>query len=461
MKSLNKYIVIAVVAIGLSSCGVYRKFQTPEVEVANVTSVDHMTGVDMLLPDTALVAIPSWEEFFSDNQLKEYISQALESNSDVQIARLNIDQAQRGLKSARLAYLPSIALTPEGAISGIAGGGTSVKTYTIPVTVGWELDLFGRNYNKKYQAMSVVEQSRQQVRMVEMQLVSAVATNYYALILADEQLRIANKSLSILEETLEAQKSLKEVGMQTQLSIEQTAANIKSFELTIKDLEKGVSLIENNLCLLLNMSPTRLGRAEEISQTATIDASSVSMAALSNRPDVRYSEALLAQSFYGESYARSSLYPSISLGGSAGWTNFYSAILDPAEFVLSALTSLTQPIFAANVNRANLENAKDKYEQSLISFQKSLLSAGKEVNDALIEIENVTAKESLSREQIARLESAVSISKELMNTGKSNYLEVLVAQNSYLTAQLDGVAIRYANAVAQINLYKSIGGGAQ
>ncbi|MFR9602611.1 MAG: efflux transporter outer membrane subunit [Rikenellaceae bacterium] len=459
MKRLSKYIVIAAVAIGLSSCGVYRTFQTPEVEATNVTSVDHISGIQMLLPDTSLVVVPSWGEYFTDPQLREYIAQALESNSDLQIARLNIDQAQRGLKSARLAYLPTIAFTPEGTISGIAGG-TSVKTYTLPITAGWELDLFGRNYNKKHQALSVVEQTREAVRLAQTQLVAAVATNYYALILADEQLRVANKSLAIINETLEVQKSLKEVGMQTQLSVEQTAASLKSFELTIKDLEKSVLLIENNLCLLLNMSPTKLLRAESISYAAPLT-EAISLSALSSRPDVRYAEAQLAQSFYGESYARSSLYPSISLGGSVGWTNYYSVILDPAEFVLSALASLTQPIFAANVNRANLANAMDIYEQNLIAFQKSLLSAGKEVNDALIEIENSSAKELLSQEQIARLEAAVSISKDLMTTGKINYLEVLVAQNSYLTAQLDGAAIRYANAVAQINLYKSLGGGAE
>ncbi len=456
MKKI-KYIALAAVALTLSSCGVYRKFQTPEVTATNVTSSAHMTGVEMILPDASLVVLPSWEDYFTDPQLKEYISIALESNSDLQITQLNVSQAERGLKSARLAYLPTIAFSPEGTISGIVGE-SSVKTYNIPITVGWELDLFGRKYNAKHQAISVVDQTREQVRLVKTQLVAAVATNYYALILADEQLRISNSSLDIIRETLEAQKSLKEVGMQTQLSIEQTTASLKSFELTIKDLQKGISLLENNLCLLLNMSPTRLSRAESISYAAPIE-SSISLATLSNRPDVRYAEALLAQSFYGESYARSSLYPSISLGGSIGWTNYFSVILDPAEFVLSALGSITQPIFAANVNRANLQNAKDQYEQQLIAFEKSLLTAGKEVNDALIEIENSKEKESLSAEQVARLEAAVSISRDLMDTGKINYLEVLVAQNSYLLAQLDGASISYANAIAQINLYKALGGG--
>ncbi len=448
---MKKYIYILAAAVTLSSCGIYSKFSTPEVTAKN------LAGEGVELPDSALVAIPSWEEYFTDVQLREYITIALESNSDLQITQLNVSQAERGVRTSRLAYLPTIAFSPEGSISGLAGG-SSIKSYNIPITVGWELDLFGRKYNTKHQALSMLAQSREQERLVKTQLVAGVATSYYALILADEQLRISNRSLAILRETLSAQESLKEVGMQTQLSIEQTKASLKSFELTIKDIEKNISLLENNLCLLLNTTPHKLARAESFSYSAPIEGA-ISLSALSNRPDVRYAEMLLAQSFYGENYARSSMYPSISLGGSVGWTNYFGVILDPAKFLLSAIGSLTQPIFAGGVNRANLQNAKDRYEQQLITFEKSLLTAGKEVNDALIEIQNAKEKESLSASQIESLQSAVEISRELMNSGKSNYLEVLVAQNSYLSAQLSGAAINYASAIAQINLYKALGGG--
>ncbi|MFI3262736.1 MAG: TolC family protein [Rikenellaceae bacterium] len=449
MRSI-KYIIIAAISFSISSCGLYTKYQSPEIDT------EDLAGASVDLPDSALVALPAWSEYFTDAKLKEYITIALESNSDLQVTRLNIDQAERGLKNAKLAYLPSIAISAEGSAYSVAG--STLKTYNFPLSASWELDLFGRKYNTKHQAISVVAQTREQVRLVETQLITAVATNYYALILADEQLRISNNSLSIIRETLSAQESLKEVGMQSQLSIEQTTASMKSFELTIKDIEKNISLLENSLCLLLNRTPQHLERNNAITYSTPVK-ESISLQALSNRPDVRYSEMLLSQSFYGVSYARSSLYPSISLSGSIGWTNYASAILDPADWVLSALGSVTQPLFMANVNRANLENAKDRYEQQLIMFEKSLLTAGKEVNDALIEIETSQKKEIISEEQVSRLESAVSISRDLMNSGRVTYLDILSAQNSYLAAQLDYTSIRYANAIAQINLYKALGGG--
>lgn len=449
MKNI-KYIIIATLIVSMSSCGLYSKFQSPEIDTEN------LAGTEIDLPDTSLVNLPSWEDYFTDTKLKEYILIALESNSDLQITQLNVNQAERGLKTSKLAYLPSISVSAEGAIYSLSG--STINTFNIPVSASWELDLFGRKYNTKHQAISVVAQTREQVRLLETQLIAAVASNYYALILADEQLRIANMSLETMGETLSAQKSLKEVGMQNQLSIEQTSANIKSFELTIKDLEKNVSLLENNLCLLLNTTPQHLERNNVIAYSNPIT-ESISLEALSNRPDVRYAEMLLSQSFYGVSYARSSLYPNIALGGSIGWTNYVSSILDPAQWLLTALGSITQPIFNANVNRANLENAKDRYDQQLIAFQKSLLTAGKEVNDAIIEIQTSKDKDVICKEQISRLESAVSITRELMNSGRVTYLDVLVAQNSYFSAQMEGCAVRYANAIAQINLYKALGGG--
>ncbi len=456
---VNRYIFrcvsAALIALSAVSCGIYTKYKSPEVDVTQVAA----QGFEMA--DSAAIEVPSWQAFFEDAQLRSLIEQALAANSDLATARLNISQAERGLTTARLAFLPQLSLGAEGSLSSFDGS-TPIKSYSVPVSASWEIDIFGRLRNSKEQARTAVEQSYEYAQMVQTQLVSAVASSYYGLILADQQLEITRQSKDILAQSVESIKALMEVGMQNRAAVEQAEASYKELEMALIDIEKSITLLEANLALLLNLTPREFARAQsiEMGDGSQLEGS-ISLAALSARPDVRYAEMMLAQSFYGVNYARSALYPSIRLGGSAGWTNNAGVIVNPGAMLLSAIGSLTQPIFMAGVNRANLANAKDRYEQQVIAFEKSLLVAGKEVNDALVEREAAAAKCTLSAEQVARLDSAVQTTRALMTSGRSNYLEVLSAQSSYLSARLNQASISYEDAIAQINLYRALGGGVQ
>ncbi len=455
MAMNRNYIVVAALAMVMSSCGLYTKFESPALPEGD------LAGESITLPDSSLVALPAWEEYFTDATLQGYIKTALEQNSDMRVAELNVSQAKRQLTTARLAYLPTISLSPEGSVASFDGS-SAVRSYNVPITASWEIDIFGRTRNLKQQAKAAYMQSEEYVLMVKTQLIASVAANYYALILADAQLDIAQRSLALLNESLETMIALKEAGMQTQAAVDQTTATVRSFELTVKDLELSVNTIQNSLCLLLNQPPHTLVRGAQIDVPVLPIEQSISLAALSARSDVRVAELQLSQSFYGVNYARASLYPSLRLSGSAGWTNSVGgAIMDPAGVLLSALGSLTQPLFAGNRNRANLENAKDQYEQQLILFEKSLLTAGNEVNDAMAECELTAQKRVIASEQVAALSSAVDATSALMSAGRANYLEVLTAQNSYLSASLNAASITYSEAIAHINLYKALGGGVE
>ncbi len=450
-----KIIAAASIALLVSSCGLYKKYESQEV---NNTE---LAGVNLTLPDSAVVAVPTWEHFFTDAKLQNLISRVLTDNSDLEIARLNIEQTERALTTARLAYLPSLMLSADGSTSKFGSSG-AVPTYSIPLTASWEIDVFGKNYNKKEQAKVIVEQSREYVELVKTQLIAAVASNYYALVLTDNQINITQESLKNLKDILAATIELKKAGMQNEAAVAQLSANVKEVEISLQTLQENLTLTQNNLCLLLNQPPQSIDRLFTIEIDGKEElTNSISLAALSNRPDVRYAEMMLAQSFYEVSHARSSMYPSITLNGSAGWTNNAGMIVNPGDILLSALGSLTQPLFMANRNRANLENAKDKYEQQLTSFEKSLLQAGKEVNDALTTIQYAESKRDLSESQVVDLERAVSVTQELMVSGKANYLEVLTAQNTYLAAKLNNVSINYSIALGQISLYKALGGGSE
>ncbi len=181
---------------------------------------------------------------------------------------------------------------------------------------------------------------------------------------------------------------------------------------------------------------------------------------LSNRPDVRSAEYALAQAFYGTASARSNFYPSLRLSGSAGWTNSAgSYIVNPGKLLLSAVGSLTQPLFNKGANIAQLKIAKAQQEEAKLTFQQTVLNAGKEVNDALTQAQTAKGKIDLRTHQIESLEDAVRSTQLLMTHGNTTYLEVLTAQQTLLSAQLSQVTDRFDELQATVNLYQALGGG--
>ena len=181
---------------------------------------------------------------------------------------------------------------------------------------------------------------------------------------------------------------------------------------------------------------------------------------LSNRPDVRSAERSLEQAFYVTNQARSAFYPSITLSGSAGWTNNAgSMIVNPGKFLASAVGSLTQPLFNKGQIMAQYRIAKAQQEEASLAFQQALLNAGSEVNDALVACQSSKAKTALFEKQILSLQKALESTSLLMEYGTTTYLEVLTARQSLLSAQLSQTANRFTEIQSVINLYRALGGG--
>ena len=184
------------------------------------------------------------------------------------------------------------------------------------------------------------------------------------------------------------------------------------------------------------------------------------MQLLSRRPDVRQNEAQLAVAYYATNSARSAFYPSITLSGSAGWTNAAGAIVtNQGEWLLSAVGSLVQPIFNKGKNIANLKIAKAQQEEALLTFRQSLLDAGTEVNDALVQWQTARKRIELVRQQAASLKSALKSSELLMKHSSQNYLEVITARQSLIQAELNIVTDSFDEIQGVINLYHALGGG--
>jgi NodT family efflux transporter outer membrane factor (OMF) lipoprotein len=405
----------------------------------------------------------SLQQLFPDAALSAMINEALAANSDVRTARLNVVQAQAQLSSAKLAYLPAIALAPQGTLSKYQHQ-SATKDYSLPLTMSWEVNLAGGFTHEKNAQKAQWMSAESQLQYVQVQLVAAVANAYYTLVMLDRQLAITKESVKNQQANLDAIRALKEVGDQNELAVSQAQASLQSTIASESDLQLQVEKAENSLCLLLNRQPGSLQRSSWVDvKGISLNASlPVDIQQLAQRPDVLAAEYQLRAAFSNVKVARSAFYPSLSISANAGWTNNVGQIVNPAQFLLNAVGSLTQPLFQKGKLRANLKVAKAQREQAQIAFEKALLTAGGEVKDALAECQQSLAKQQARQTQVDTSRKAYETSIDLMTYSSDvTYLDVLTAQSSYLNAQLEQTADWLQYQQGLINLYKATCSGVE
>ncbi len=452
---MKRIIIGLLLLTGLSGCHIYRTYERPEL-----SGVDSLYRVPAMTEDTMSLADFSWKELFTDTVLQQLIEKGIANNTDLNIARLKVREAEALLTSSKLAYLPSVSLTPQGTIKSIEGN-SPTKTYNLAASADWELDILGRLTNAKREAKAVLEQSQAYKQAVQTQLIATIANSYYTLLMLDKQLDISKRTAEIWAENLRVMKALKKAGQTTEMAVAQIEASKLSVDASLLSLEQQITEVENSLSSLLGVVPQRIDRStldmQSFPDTLSVG---VPLQLLQRRPDVRQSEAVLAESFYTTNRAYSAFYPAITLSGSAGWTNAAGAIIsNPGEWLFSAVGALVQPLFNRGQNIANLKVAKARQEEALLTFRQTLLNAGTEVNDALLQWQVARRRLDLDRQQIISLQSAVRSSELLMRHSSQNYLEVLTARQTLLDAELSAVSDRFEEIQGVINLYHALGGG--
>ena len=443
-----------------SSCHIYKSYDRPEDITTSGLYRDPASENDTLVSDTTNFGNLPWREVFTDPQLQSLIEQGLKQNTDLLSAAQNVKAAEASLMSARLAYAPSIGLSPQGTISSFDKN-AATKTYSLPVTASWQVDLFGQLLNSKRNAQVTLKQTKAYRQAVQTQVISNIANMYYTLLMLDRQLEITQATAEVLKRNTETVQALSERSTYTSAALAQSKAAYAQVVASIPDIEQSIRETENALCLMLNQPAQSIARGTLESQELPAEFSTgIPLQLLSNRPDVKAAEMSLAASYYDTNSARAAFYPQITLSGSAGWTNSAgSAIVNPGKLLASAIGSLTQPLFYRGANIARLKQAKAQEEQAKIQFQTTLLKAGNEVSNALYQYQ-MTSDKAVSREiQVNSARKAAEDTKELFNLGTSTYLEVLSAEQSYLSAQLSEVADTFDRMQSVISLYQALGGG--
>ena len=457
----TKIITLMCATALLSSCHIYKAYDRPEDITTDGLYRDTALVNTAVANDTASFGNVPWREVFTDPQLQAYIEQALANNADLRTAMLSVESAQAALLSARLAYLPQLSLSPQGTLTNWNKGEMTTKTYNIPVSASWQIDLFGQILNPKRAAQVSLKQAQYNQQAVQTQLIANVANIYYTLLMLDRQLEITESTAEVLKDYVETMQAMYDYGNVNSAAIEQSRSAYAQVVASLSDLRQSLTETENAFCLILNEPAHAIERGVLENQVLPSEFSvGVPIQLLSNRPDVKAAEMALAACYYNTNSARAAFYPQITLSGTAGWTNSSGAgIVNPGKLLANLIGSLTQPLFYRGANIARLRQAKAQEEQAKIGFQTTLLNAGNEVSNALALYQNTVAKVNSRTMQVNSARKAAEDTKELFNLGTSTYLEVLTAQQSYLSAQLSEVSDTYSQMQAVINLYQALGGG--
>ncbi len=444
----------------MSSCGIYNKYERPDVNVTGIVR-DVTSNTDTLaVTDTTSFGNLPWRSVFTDPQLQVLIEQGLEHNTDLLNAALNVKMVEAQLMAAKLAFVPSFTFSPQGTISSWDGS-KATKTYSLPINASWSIDLFGNLLNQKRSAQMALLATKDYQLVVKTNLIANIANAYYTLLMLDKQLEIVDNMTTLTKETWDMMKLQKELNNAKETSVQSAEANYYSVLAQAADLKRQIRETENSLSLLLGQPAQTIARGRLEDQSLPTEFSTgVGIQMLNNRPDVHYAEMTLAQCFYDTQAARSKFYPNITISGSGAFTNSSgSGIVNPGKWLLSAIGSLVQPIFQNGQLVAQLKVAKATQEQAYNTWQNAVLSAGSEVSNALVLYNSSDEKSKLEEKQVESLTKNVQYTKDLFNMGSSTYLEVITAQQSLLNAELSKVQDDFYKMQAVVNLYYALGGG--
>ena len=463
-RNFSKGALILVVALTLQSCFVAQDYVRPELPVSEA-----LYRTDNLPTDSVSIADVSWKTLFTDQYLQQYIEEGLQNNMDVRIAIQQMVAAQAYAKQGKAGYLPSVSVgtnwTHQELSKNTQFGAfltdTSTDQFDVTANLSWEADIWGKIRSNKRATQAAYLQSVAGHQAVKTQLISSIANTYYNLLALDAQLEVTKQTIATRKTSVETIKALKDAGQVTQVAVDQNVAQYNSAQALQVDIETAIFKTENTLSILLGKSAQKFERSnldiQKIEENLKLG---VPATLLSNRPDVMSAEYNLIQSFELTNVAKSNLYPSLTLTASGGLQSLEIDKLFSANSIFANIVGgLTQPLFNKRALKTQKEVAIAQQEQALLQFKKTLLIAGSEVSNALFSYESETKKFQFRKNEVEALRQAESNSDILLKNGYANYLDLLTARASALSAELNIIDSKLQQLVSIVDLYEALGGG--
>ncbi|UFH45830.1 efflux transporter outer membrane subunit [Flavobacterium galactosidilyticum] len=457
--------VLVLTATVMQSCFVAKDYKRPELKTENLYRNEVVSN------DTLSFANVAWDKVFTDTLLQGYIQKGLDNNLDVKIAIQNIVAAEAAMKQGKAGYFPTFSAGADWTHQELSKNSqfgallknTSTDQYQLTGNLSWEADIWGKIRSNKRAANASYFQTTAVNQAVKTQLIANIAATYYQLLSVDAQIKLAEKTLINRNQSIETIISLKDAGNVTEVGVKQTEAQKYATEIIIADLKNSIIILENSMSILLGESGTQIERSTFENQLMQPSITlGVPATLLRNRPDVIAAEYNLISNFEQTNIAKSNFYPTLKVTASGGLQSIdLKEWFSANSLFANVITGLTQPIFNQRQIKTKFEIAKANQEKAYLQFEQSLLTAGKEVSDALAQYNNETYKLTVREKQVDALNKATDYSDELLTYGLANYLEVLTVKDNALNAELSLIDNKYQQYKAIIQLYRALGGGWQ
>jgi multidrug efflux system outer membrane protein len=457
-SSVRNCVLGLLLALPLSACMVGPDYRRPEVEVPAAWRLG--------ATEASRISNIAWWDQFQDPVLSDLVRTALANNKDLEIATANVDQAFAQYGIVRSAQFPQVnggvsAARERSSANAPLPGGRTVNDYAVNLSASFELDIWGRLRRATESARASLLASQQGKGTVVLTVIATVASGYIQLRALDRQLEIAQYTSQSLGEAARLQRVRFEEGAVPQSDYLQAESQYRDAVARVPELEREIAQQENFLSVLLGHNPGPIPRGRDIDALlfpAVPEGLPASL--LERRPDIRQAEQNLIAANANIGVARAAYFPDISLTALLGLESAQlSDLFKGPSRVWSFGAGVLQPIFNAGRIQSQVAQAEALQRQALYTYEKSIISAFQDVENALID----RTKFGQVREEQAKNVEALRRFRDLADLryreGATIYLEVANAEQSLFNAQLAYVATQSQLFQSYANLYKAMGGG--
>ena len=461
-RIIYKGFVVAFIALTLTACAGRKAYERPNVVNEKLFRTDNIPT------DSLSSANVSWRNIFTDATLQGHINKALSNNLDVRVAMQNVASAQAYLKQSKAAQLPTLSVGANytrSTNSINAMGGMGERTYNnlwdITGAASWEADIWGKLSAQRRASYASYLATVEAQKAVQSEVVATLATAYYQLLMLDEQKKVLEQTIDFRQKSLETTKSLKEAGSTTQVATKQIEALVYNAQAQLVTIGNSIWALENTICVLLGEEPHAIERTTLAEQNFPTEfKQGYAAKLLQNRPDVARAELSLRNAFELTQVARAAFYPTLTLSARGGISSTeLDTWISAKSIFANFVAGLAQPILNRRQIRTQYEVQQIAQETALLNFKKAVLSAGKEVADAMQNVSTQTEFIELKTKEMKAYQEATDYSKQLFDSGMVNYLEVITAEVNRLNAELSVANAQFTRMQYGITLYKALGGG--
>ncbi|MCG1036966.1 TolC family protein [Polaribacter sargassicola] len=467
-----KYFVAACIGILLYSCVPTQKVREENKTVPKTYANNNV--------DTLNTAKTNWKNFFSDINLISLIDTALVNNQEMNIMLLKVDMFKNKIKAKKGEYLPFVnfyggaetekvgAYTRNGSVEEQLKIDDEefpdpLSNYSLGISASWELDIWKKLRNEKKAAVFEYLSSVEGKKFMTTNLVAEIADTYYELLALDNQLDIVNQNLEIQKNALKIVKLQKQAAKTTELAVRRFKAEVLKNQSEKLEIEQQIVVTENKINFLIGKTPQKVTRKSDDFLATAIDSiyEGVPSQLLQNRPDIRKAEYELAAAKLNTKVARANFYPSFGIKAGVGLESFKTKFLTNTSESLaySLVGDFVGPLINKNAIKAAYKNANDMQLQSIFEYEKTILSAYIEVSNELSNIKNLKNIYDLKEQEVDALTESIQLSTRLFKAARADYLEVLLTQREALDAKIELVETKKEQLMANVAVYKSLGGG--